>query len=311
MSELFKNAYNESMKNDRKASFVKEKKEKTGKFLLEYVGILLASIPYAAGVALFLSPNQLAAGGVTGISIILHHVTGIGAGTFILLLNIPILLLGLWKFGFRFLFSTIYALSCISVFTDLLERLPGLTQDRILAALIGGALVAVGMGVIFKCHATTGGIDILVKLLKYKFPHMKTGSLFLLMDSMVILLSAIVFESLEAAIYAALAVMVTTMTLDYVLYGKDEAKLIYIITNAPEKIADRLLMEVHTGVTLLHGTGAYSGLEKQVLFLVTQNKMAIMVEEIVKETDKNAFMIITKATEIYGEGYKNLFAERI
>lgn len=288
-----------------------DKKEMTKKLLMKYFGILLASIPYAAGVALFLSPNQLAAGGVTGLSIILHHVTGIGAGAFILLLNIPILLLGLWKFGVKFLISTIYALTCISIFTDWMEIFPPLTQDRILAALVGGTLVAVGIGVIFKCHATTGGIDILVKLLKCRFPHMKTGSLFLAMDLVVILLSAIVFRSLEAAIYAALAVIVTTMMLDYVLYGKDEAKLIYIITDYPEQIADRLLREVQTGVTLLQGRGAYSGSSKQVLFLVTQNKMAIMVEEIVKETDQNAFMIISKATEIYGQGYKNLYAERI
>lgn len=286
-------------------------KHKIKQVIIQYILIALAAVPYAVGLSLFLDPNDLAPGGITGISVLLNRLTSIETGTLIFLLNIPILLLGLWKFGWRLILSTLYALLWITFLTNCLKGYPALTDDRLLAALVGGFLVAFAMGVIFRCRGTTGGMDIIVKLLRRTHPHMKTGTLFFCLDFVVVLLAGIVFRNLESAIYAAIAVLSTTYTLDLVLYGKDEAKLIYIISDVPGVLAENLLYELKTGVTILRGEGAYSHRSKQILMLVTAKKRSLRVEEIVKKVDPRAFMIITDASEIYGEGYKNLFAEKL
>lgn len=287
------------------------RREMIKRTILQYLIIGVATIPYAIGISLFLDPNDLAPGGITGIAILLNRLTGLETGTLILLLNIPLLLLGIQKFGWKFTFVTSYALAWITVLTNLLHRFPVLTTDRLLASIVGGALVAIGMGVIFRCHGTTGGIDILVKLLRRKHPHIRTGALFFCLDCTVVIVAGIVFGNLEASIYAAVAVFVTMYILDLVLYGKDEAKLIYIISDYPELLAQNLLHELQMGVTILRGEGAYSKQKKEILMLVTAKKRSLLVEELVKNVDSNAFMIVMNANEIYGRGYKNFFAEKL
>lgn len=287
------------------------RKDSVKQIFWQYSKIGLATIPYAVGISLFLDPNNLAPGGVTGIAILLNRLTGLETGTLILLLNIPLLLLGVWKFGWRFTCVTLFALTLITALTNYLHGYPACTEDKLLAALVGGVLVAGGMGVIFRNHGTTGGIDIVVKLLRRKHPHIKTGSLFFCLDFAVVAAAGIVFGNLEASIYAAIAVLVTTYTLDLVLYGTDEAKLMYIISDHPDILAGKLLYELQTGVTILRGEGAYSRQNKQILMLVTAKKRSLLVEEIVKNTDSQAFMIVLSASEIYGRGYKNFFAEKL
>lgn len=267
----------------------------------------LAPAIYAAGVSFFLDPNGLAPGGVTGISVILNRVTGVRTGTLILLLNLPILAVGAWKFGGRFIISTIYCTFLTAIFTNLFATTEALTKDSFLAALSGGALCAVGMGVVFKAGATTGGMDIVVKLLRLRFPYVKTGKLFFLMDAVVVGCSAFVFRDLERALYAAVAIFITSLVMDMVLYGRDGAKLVYIISDSSARITARILEELQIGATYMSGAGAYSGRQKQVIFCVVHKNIFPKVEEIVRQEDAMAFMIITNAAEIYGEGYKNLF----
>lgn len=272
----------------------------------------LACFCYSVGISLFVEPNNIASGGVTGIAIILNKAIGGSTGIWFFVINIPILLIGMWKFGFKFLMSTVYCTTIISVFTDLLSRYGSpLTSDVLVATIAGGMLTAIGMGGVFKAGATTGGMDIVVKLCKLKFPYMKTGSLFLIMDFLVVLASAFVFQDIDRAFYSAMEVFVTSTLLDLVLYGKDGAKLIYIISDKSEKIAARLLDELNIGVTYMEGQGAYSGREKKVIMCVTRKQMAPRAEEIVKEEDPNTFMIVSSASEIYGEGYKSYFSEKL
>lgn len=287
-------------------------KKKIGKKVLGYVLMTLACFCYAVGISLFVEPNNIASGGVTGIAIILNKAIGGSTGIWFFIINIPILLIGMWKFGFKFLMSTVYCTTIISVFTDLLSRYGSpLTNDVLVATIAGGMLTAIGMGGVFKAGATTGGMDIVVKLCKLKFPYMKTGSLFLIMDFLVVLASAFVFQDIDRAFYSAMEVFVTSTLLDLVLYGKDGAKLIYIISDKSEKIAARLLDELNIGVTYMEGQGAYSGKEKKVIMCVTRKQMAPRAEEIVKEEDPNTFMIVSSASEIYGEGYKSYFSEKL
>lgn len=276
-----------------------------------YVMITVFSFTYAVGISLFLDPNNLAPGGVSGISIMLSRVTPLSTGTWIFLINIPIMVLGLWKFGLKFMVSTTYCIVVSSGFTNLLAGQGALTGDKLLAAAAGGALVALSIGMIFKAGATTGGVDIIVRVLRLKYQHMKTGALFLIFDAAVVTLSGIMFRNLETALYAAVAVIVSATVLDIVLYGRDGAKMIYIISDRPDAIAGRLLQEVDIGVTYVNGQGAFSGREKRVIMCVVRKPLSPRAQQVVREEDPEAFMIVTNATEIFGEGYKSFFGEQL
>jgi uncharacterized membrane-anchored protein YitT (DUF2179 family) len=273
--------------------------------------IPFATLIYGAGISLFLDPNNLAPGGVTGISVILNRLTSIETGTLYFLLNIPIVLLGIWKFGWKFMMKTAYAILMSSLFTNYFSRYPALTDDPLLAALAGSVMTATGIGLVFKAGATTGGTDIIIKIIRLKYKHLKTGFLFQCTDMCIVAISGLVFRDLNVALYALIAVMISGRALDYVLYGGDEAKMIYIITSRPEVVGRKLMEEADMGVTYLHGQGGWTGEEKQVIFCVVKKQTSPHVEEVVKKEDPSAFMIITSANEIYGEGYKDLFAEKL
>lgn len=178
-------------------------------------------------------------------------------------------------------------------------------------AVFGGALIAVGMGIAFKCRATTGGMDIIVKVIKLKFPYLKTGTIFLLADAIVIGFGGIVFGNLNAILYSVLAEVVTSKVLDLILYGTDGAKLLYIISDHSERIAERILIEIDSGVTYLEGKGAYQNTDKKVILCVIRKQNMQKMEDIVRMEDENAFMIVSSASEIYGEGYKSYFMEKL
>lgn len=277
----------------------------------KYIIITIMAFIYAAAVSLFIDPNNMAPGGVTGIAIIISRFLPVETGTLIFMLNIPILLFSIWKFGLRFTLSTVYAITLISVFTNILAPLGAATDDILLAALAGGVLYAISIGLIFKVGATTGGMDIIVKWLRIKLPYLKTGVLFFVTDAIIITMSGIAFKNVDAALYAGITVAVNSVALDIVLYGKDEAKLIYIISDHAQDIAARLLKELDIGATYIEGRGAFSGKEKQVLMCAVKKQMSPRLEEIVKEEDTDAFMIISSAMEVFGEGYKSYFNERI
>lgn len=288
-----------------------ERKKTWRRRVCDYLMITAASFIYAVAVSLFLDPNSLAPGGVTGISIILNRITGLETGTWVLLINIPIIIVGMWKFGIGFILSTLYCTAATSFFINLLAAYGAATTDRFLSALVGGALMAVGIGLVFKAGATTGGTDIIVKLLRLRFPHLKTGSLFLMTDAVIVTLSAFVFRDLDVALYAGLVVFINSALLDVVLYGRDGAKLIFIISDRHALITKRLLEELDLGVTYISGTGAYSGRPKSVILCVVKKQLSARVEAIVREEDPESFMIVAGATEIFGEGYKSIFSEKL
>ena len=273
--------------------------------------ITLGAFIYGISVALLLDPNNLAPGGITGIAVILSRFFPVQTGTFYLLLNVPVILLGLWKFGFRFLIKTIYGIAATSLFTNLLSIYPVLTEDPLIASVSGGILMAAGIGIIFKAGATTGGTDIIVKLLRKNHPHLKTGFLFLCMDFVIVTVSGFVFRDFNIAFYALLSVGICGWVLDKFLYGGDEARQILIISDHPDEIARKLLHDLDVGCTFLNGAGAWTGNPKKVILCVVHKRLAPQVEEVVKEEDPTAFLILGSANEIYGDGYKDIFAEKI
>lgn len=281
------------------------------KRIKEYALITIAAVIYAVSISLFLDPNNIAPGGITGVAILINRFTDIPVGTLNLALNIPIVLLGLYKFGFSFICSTFYTLGMITVFTNYLSEFGAMTDDLLIASVIGGGLLAVSVAMVFKAGATTGGTDIIIKVMRLKWRHIKTGILFLTLDAAVILASWIVFQDLTVAFYAGIAVVINSVVLDYVLYGPDEAKLIYIISDKPDRIKKRIMEELDITATLIEGKGAYTMEPKEVVMVVMRKQMAPLAEEIVKEEDPKAFMIVSSASEIFGEGYKDICREKI
>lgn len=277
----------------------------------DYVVITFASAVYAVAVSLFLDPNSLAPGGVTGIAIILNRLTGLETGTWVLFINIPIIALGTWKLGWRFILSTGYCTLISSLFINLLSPFGAVTEDLLLAAVAGGCLMAVGLGLVFKSGATTGGTDIIVKLLRIRFPQLKTGFLFFVTDAVIVAASGIVFKNVDVALYAGIVIAINSLLMDVVLYGRDGAKLVFIISDKHENITKRILEELDIGVTYISGSGAYSGKEKNVIMCVMKKQISPRAEAIVREEDPLAFMIVTSATEIFGEGYKSIYSEKI
>ncbi len=300
-----------SMTKEQQAEIRLEEKKSMKRRVMDYMQITLAALLYSIAVSLFLDPNALAPGGVTGIAIILNRLTGLETGTLVLVINIPIIAVGTWKFGLRFILSTMYCTLLTSGFINLLAPFGAATGDPFLAALVGGALMAVGIGLVFKAGATTGGTDIIIKLLRLKFPYLKTGRLFLITDALIVTASALLFRNLDVALYAGLVVFINSVLLDVVLYGRDGAKLIFIISDRHEAITRRLLEDLDIGVTYISGFGAYSGKEKKVIMCVMKKQTSPQAETIVREEDPGAFMIVTSATEIFGEGYKSIYSEKL
>lgn len=284
--------------------------QKMRKTILNYVWLTLASAIYAVGISLFQDPNHLAPGGVSGLAIVLSAVTPIATGAWTFIINIPILVLGLYKFKWRFLCSTVYVVVAMSVFIDIFSCYPVLTSDLVLAAVVGSVISAIALGIIFKCGATSGGTDIIIKLLRQRYPHLRTSTLFLITDIVIVSLSAAVFQNFDSAMYSLIAVFVLSVVLDVVLYGRDETKLIVLISDKEEEIKRGILAE-DIGLTVLDGEGGFSNKQKKVILCAMQKHKYPRIEEIVRQIDPDAFLIVTSASEVYGEGYKSYFTEKL
>ncbi|MCR5557655.1 MAG: YitT family protein [Butyrivibrio sp.] len=283
------------------------------KRVMEYLMITCGASLYGLATALLIDPNDIAPGGITGLAIVFNRLVPIGTGMWFYIMNIPILILAIWKFGIRFTVSTIYATTVISFVTDLASRYLSAYQikDMILGVTIGSALCSIAMGLVFKSHATSGGTDVIIKILRIKYPHIKTGMLYLMTDVIVLMIAGFVFDDITKVLYSFISVMVTSYVLDLVLYGRDGAKLIYIISDKPDIITARLLEELDIGVTHVFAQGAYSGEKKKVIMCAIRKRLSPQAEDIVRDEDPNAFMIVSSASEIFGEGYKSYFDERM
>ena len=244
---------------------------------------------------------------------LLRGLSGIATGTWYLLLNIPLLLFGLFQFGLRFSIAGLYSTLMISIFANVIPVfLADFPQVDLLAGTVaGGILCGLGLGIVFRQHTTTGGLDILVKYLRKRFPYIKTGMLFFIFDVIIILVYASVLGTINLIIYSCLVVYLSSKTMDTVLYGMDSAELIYIISNQSQEVARQLLYELGVGVTNLQAKGGFSAGDKQVILCAVKKRFTPEVEEIVKNIDQSAFLIISSASEIYGEGFKDFFIEKI
>ncbi len=276
--------------------------------VLDYGLIILGGILQAIGLRLFLVPANLASGGVSGISQLVNHYTGWPIGLMILIGNAPLFLLG-WRFlgGRRFALRTAAAVLVYSVVTDLIPRLSifpanGITDDIFLNSLYGAVVSGVGYGLVYRARATSGGSDILARILNHYRGIPMTQS-YLLVDSAVILAAGLVF-SWKAALYAIIALYVSGLVSETVLEGTGSVRTALIVTSQAQQIADRVVDEMERGVTILQGTGGYTGNERPVIYCVVTRSEVSQLKTIVHEVDPQAFLVIGQAHEALGEGFK-------
>ena len=272
---------------------------------LDILLFLLGSAMIAAGLVLFTIPNDIAPGGVSGLATALSFFTPVSVGIWTLLLNIPLIALAWWKLGFRPLAKTILATLMLSAFIELFLRiLPPYSNNILLASVLGGVLCGIGMGIIFVRGATTGGTDLISLLLNRAFPNLSVGSLLLMVDTVVVVFAVFVFRNIEVALYSIVTIFATTRTIDAIMQGVDHAKVIYIVTERSEDILALLAEELGRGVTVLQGRGGYTRRDKHVLMLVVRRNSFAQTLKAVKQIDKQAFIFVTDATEVHGEGFK-------
>ena len=282
------------------------------KTIRQYGIITLACVAYAVAIAVFLDPHALAPGGVSGLAIVLSSFIPLDTGVTILLSNIPLLIIGTLRLGKSFAVGTTYATVVSSLMITGMNavmaiwELPLPSDDLLLNGVIGGALQAVGIGVIFRCGATTGGTDIIIRLLLLRHRHLHTGMLFMCIDSSIIALSAIVSGSLEIALYAALSLVVSSYLIDRIMYGPDTAKFLIIITDHATEVISAVFEKYDIGMTRMNGRGAYTGEGKEVILCAIKKPLAPYVCDIVHTVDKKAFVIVTDAAEVHGEGFQEM-----
>ena len=281
------------------------KRKQLFSFLVDLLFYIAGGIIYSVAVLLFLTENEISPGGLTGIATILNYLFSLPIGTVVFILNIPLLAAGFIKFGGIFIAKTAVATAVMSLTLDISGLfIPKMKIDPILAALFGGLLMGLGISLFMLRDATTGGTDIIAKLINRKFPHLTVGRLMLAADAAVVGLSALVYKNIESALYAVIAIYASSRVMDLILYGADRGKIIYVITDNAKELSDSIMSLINRGVTLLDVTGAYTGTKRQMLMCTVRRHEVAAVCRLATNCDKNAFIIVGEAGEVLGEGFK-------
>ena len=283
------------------------KKEWKNDRVRAYFEIVLGCLIGGAAYPLVLVPNNIAPGGLTGIATIFNYLWGWPVGVTSMLLNLPLFLIGYKAMGRVFVFRSFVATMLFSAFIDLLQ-LPPLTDDVLLGSVYGALVLGVGLGLIMRGGATTGGSDMVARMVHQKFPVVTVGAFLFLVDCAVILCAAFTMSA-RAALYALICIFVNAKAVDLVLAGFGSAKACFMITNQAESISRRILKELDRGATVLTATGAYSGEGRTVLISVVSSREVIPLKKIVRQEDEKAFMFITDTHETLGEGFSALNGE--
>ena len=280
-------------------------KKRAWNLFLDVLIIALGSAIYALGFDLFFSPNGLNAGGVTGLAMVFKKLTGLGSiGVLAIIMNVPLFLLGLKRLGGKFFFGSLLGMMVSNLAIDALPMvLPPAQVEPLLAALYGGVLSGLGLGLVFIRGASTGGSDIAVRLLQLRHRSFSMGKVMLMFDLVTVILTGLAYRDLNNALYSAVALYVNSIVLDAVIYGLDYSKVALIISDKYAEIVQAIDEKLDRGATLLHGQGAYTGQEKQVILVAIKQKQLAELKEAVSEIDRDAFVIVQNAHQVQGEGF--------
>lgn len=287
-------------------------KKKVREVVKKYAIICVGSIVFALSFDWFFAPNLIAMGGVTGLAQILNKLLPVlPVGVIVAVMNIPLFWAG-WRYiGKELLISSLVAMIISSAAIDLFSMILTFKQiDAMLAAIFGGVLQGIGLGLVFAQGATTGGSDIAVRLLKLKFQWMPISKLILIPDVVILTLVSIAFGQIESVLYGLLALWITSKVMDTVMYGLEVSKIAFIVTSEWEKTRDEFLA-IDRGVTILHGKGGYSQNEKEILMIAFSQREIVEVRRIVNENDPKSFMMVCNAYEVLGDGFKEYMEDAL
>ena len=265
---------------------------------------VFGSAVFALGFALFLQPNDMNAGGISGLAMVFVELTGLGSvGMLSILINLPLFLLGGLKIGRRFFAGSLLGMLLSSVLIDAFSVIPMPDPEPLIGVLYGGVLCGFGLGVVFVCGTSTGGSDILVRLLKLKYRNVPIGQISLCFDAIVVALTGLVFQDFTKALYTGVTVFVTSKVIDAVVYRFDYSKVALIISHEYQAIAEAIGTRLDRGATYLHGEGTYSHRETKVVLTAIKKQQLAELKELVMQIDPNAFVILQEAHQVFGDGF--------
>ena len=284
---------------------IKSKKYKFKQILKEMIETILGALIMAAGVSLFLLPNQLSSGGIAGVATIFYYLLNIPMGTVIIAINIPLFLFSMYKVGKMFFLKSTLGTVAMSVFIDLLDKIEPLTNDRFLACIYGGILLGLGTTLLLKAESSTGGSDLISYIAKKYKPTVRSGNIIVIIDIIIIALNVIFFKEIEIGLYSAIAIYIMGKIIDIFFEGINFTKLMIIVSNKSEEIAKQIDKKVARGSTGLYGKGMYTNENKLILMCAAYRKDVARIKIIAKEIDPRSFIVITNSREVVGQGFKN------
>jgi uncharacterized membrane-anchored protein YitT (DUF2179 family) len=291
------------------AFFLMKEKPFTKKWFWSYTLIIIGSFILATGFVLFITPYRIVPGGVYGISIVLHYLFGTPVGTMALAFDIPLTLIGIKILGPRFGVKTVVGFSLTAIFTDLLTWFwgyePLVKGDALLSAIFGGVMLGLGIGLIFKARATSGGSDIVAMIIN-KYTKMPLGQLMIYVDSFIVLFGLAVFRDWKVPLYSWIVIFITGKVIDIVMEGISYDKSLFIISEKHEEIREKIINNLNRGGTYIEAKGMYNMAERKIIFTVVSRRELALLEEYIHAIDPGAFLTVLNATEILGEGFKSL-----
>ena len=281
-----------------------EEKYNIPKIIIEIVLTIVGALIMALGVSLFLLPNQLSSGGVAGVATITYYLLKIPMGTMILLINVPLFMMAFFKVGKSFFVKSLIGTIALSYFIDFFDKFEPLTNDRFLACIYGGILLGLGTAIILKVNSSTGGSDIVSFIVKEYKPNVKVGNLIMIIDIIIVALNVVFFKEIEIGLYSAIAIYLMGKMIDILFEGIDFTKLLLIISDKTEEIAEEVGEKLQRGATGIYGKGMYTNEDKLILMCAASRGDVNRIKVIAKKIDPKSFIIITNSREVVGLGFK-------
>ena len=289
--------------------FLIKEKPFSKKWIINYFLIVVGSFILAAGFVLFITPYKIVPGGVYGISIVLHYLFNTPVGMVALAFDIPLTIIGIKVLGPRFGIKTVVGFVLTAVFTDLLTYLHGyeplIQGDTLLSSVFGGVFIGLGVGLIFKSKATSGGSDIIAMIIA-KYTKLPVGQLMILVDSTIVLFGLIVFQDWKIPFYSLIVIFITGKVIDLILEGINYDKVLFIISDKTEEIREKIITDLGRGGTLIDAKGMFQKKDKTIIFTVVNRREVAILQEFIHSVDNKAFVTVINANEILGEGFKSL-----